>query len=175
MPPINAFAICGAVVASVATWTFLQFPGLLIWGAFIGWAGFLHSGGTREVMKPAIACLVFGVVMAWIFALIIAGGYINLPVPLAGALIVAVMAPIIISVSRIPLLSVVPASFYGFASCFAYLAQTPGQFTLPAMTSLTLSNAVFIVPISLIIGVGLGHLQTVLAGVLIARTSTAEE
>ena len=175
MAPINAFAVCGAVIAAFATWAFLQFPGLLIWGAFIGWAGFLHSGGSRDVIKPAIACLVFGVVMAWIFALIIASGYITLPVPVAGALIVAVMAPIIISASRIPLFSVVPASFYGFAACFAYLAQTPDQFTWAAMTSLSLSNAVFIVPISLIIGVGLGYIQTIVAGIMMTKNLEAEE
>jgi hypothetical protein len=68
--------------------------------------------------------------------------------------------------SRLPLFGVVPASFYGFATGFAYLAQTPEAFTVAAMTSISLKNVVIVVPISLLIGIGLGVLQTRLVAVI---------
>lgn len=163
MIPIYAYAVSGAFIASATTWAFLQFPGLLIWCAFIGWAGFLHSGGTPAVIKTTLASMGFGASMAWLFAMVIAGAYIELPLPIAAALLVALIAPLIIVASRFNLLSIVPASFYGFACTFAYLAQTPGKFTVPVMSSLALDNVLIVVPLSLFIGVGLGFLQTLVA------------
>lgn len=171
MLPIRAYALSAAIVASLATWAFLQFPGLLIWGAFIGWAGFLHSGGESAVMVKAITCMVFGVFMAWLFSVLIAGGYLGLSLPLAAALLVAIMAPFMVWISKIPLFSIVPASFYGFAACFAYLAQTAGKFTSESLTVVGFNNVLVVVSVSLVIGVCLGRLQTVLAGMLIAKSS----
>lgn len=164
MNPIHAYAISGALIASITTWAFLQFPGLLIWAAFIGWAGFLHSGGTRAMIKMTVSCMAFGVAMAWLFAMLIAGGYIHLPVPFAAAVLVALIAPLIIVASKFDLLSIVPASFYGFACTFAFLAQTPGKFDAQVLRSGTLDNALIVVPLSLCIGVALGYLQTLIAG-----------
>lgn len=170
MPTIYAYAIAGALIASTTTWCFLEFPGLLIWSAFIGWAGFLHSGGARSTIPTTITCMLFGVVMAWLFALFVAGGYAPLPMPVVAAILVAIIAPFMIWVSKFALFSVVPASFYGFAASFAYLAQTPGKFSSPVMLSLSLENVLFIVPISMAIGVGLGYLQTVVASKLLASS-----
>lgn len=175
MPTIYAYAIAGAFIASAATWCFLEFPGLLIWGAFIGWAGFLHSGGARSTIPTTISCMLFGVVMAWLFALFVAGGYVQLPMPVVAAILVAIIAPFMIWLSKFPLFSVVPASFYGFAASFAYLAQTPGKFSSAAMLSASLENVLFVVPISMIIGVGLGYFQTLVAAKLLSSPSFAAE
>ena len=58
------------------------------------------------------------------------------------------------------------ATFYGFASTFAYLGLVPGAFTISAMTSFSWNNAIVAVPISLLIGTGLGIAQGWLASVL---------
>jgi hypothetical protein len=173
MPALHAYAISGALVASIATWAFLQFPGILIWCAVIGWACFLHSGGSRSVLGTVSACLVFGVTSAWAFALIVSAGYITLPLPVTAAILVAMLAPFIILMSKLSILSVIPASFYGFASCFAYIAQTPERFTLQAMTSLSLENTLIVVSISLLIGVGLGFVQTLIASRMITEPPMA--
>lgn len=164
MQQLNAYALTGAVIAALTTYFFLQFPGLLIWCAFIGWACFLHSGGERKMIFPVSVSMVLGAVMAWVFALIFVSGVITLPAAVSGAVLVAVIAPIIILASQKKLFSIIPASFYGFATTFAYLAQTPGAFTMESMTGLALGNAVIIVPISLFIGVFLGWLQVTSVG-----------
>ncbi|MDN4546990.1 DUF1097 domain-containing protein [Pseudomonas sp. C32] len=170
MRSLHAYALSGAIIASVATWGFLQFPGLLIWGAFISWAAFLHSGGTRDKIPTTLLCLLFGVIMAWVFALCLASGLLIFPVPIVAASLVAILAPCMIWASKLPLLSVVPATFYGFAASFAYLAQTPGKFTLETITSISLENVLIVVPASVCIGVGLGYLQTIFAASLIASS-----
>ncbi|WP_020683852.1 DUF1097 domain-containing protein [Marinobacterium rhizophilum] len=166
MVAIYAYALTGAVIASLATWAFLSYPGLLIWSAFIGWAGFLHSGGGKDVVRSVLTSMYFGAFMAWLFALLITGGNFQIPLPVSAAVIVAVMAPIMIIASKMSLLSVVPATFYGFACSFAYLAQTPGMFTFEALTTVTISNVIFVVPFSLTIGVLLGSLQVFMSTVL---------
>lgn len=171
MAALYAYALCGSVIASLATWAFLSFPGLLIWSAFIGWAGFLHSGGSNNLLRPVLISMYFGAFMAWLFALLVTGGGLQLPMPLLAALIVAGMAPIMIIASSFSALSIVPATFYGFACSFAYLSQTPGMFSFDALTNANMSNVIFVVPLSLTIGVMLGWLQTVAASVLTAAQS----
>ena len=58
--------------------------------------------------------------------------------------------------SRLPLLSVVPATFYGFASTFACLSLAPGAFTFASLTTANWQNPMVAVSISLLIGTGLG-------------------
>jgi hypothetical protein len=70
-------------------------------------------------------------------------------------------------------LSVVPATFYGFASTFAYLSLAPGAFTIGAMIMPGWKNAILSVPISLLIGTGLGMVHGWLAKVLAAGGTEA--
>jgi len=171
MLPIHAYALSGAIVASATAWGFLQFPGLLIWCAFIGWAGFLHSGGDRKILPSTICSLVFGAFMAWCFSLIVASKSISLPLPVVAAVVVAVFAPAMILASKISIFNIIPATFYGFATSFAYLAQTPGRFSMGAMTSVNLENVIIVVPISLIVGTLLGLTQVQFANRLMIATT----
>ena len=175
MKSLHAYALSGAIIASVATWGFLQFPGLLIWCAFISWATFLHSGGTRDKIPATLLCLFFGTIMAWIFALCVTSKLVIMPLPIMSALLVAILAPLMILASKFALFSVVPATFYGFATSFAYLAQTPGKFTLEAITSIGWENVLIVVTVSLCIGVALGYLQTISAASLIASSRPEAE
>lgn len=169
MSQIYAFAAAGSLVAALATWLILQFPGLLLWGAFIGWASFAHSGGDTSAFKKSVTCNVFGVVLAWIVAYPVASEMTGLSIPLAAALLVAIVTPTIIVASKINLLSVVPATFYGFASSFAFLVQTPDKFSPAALTSMSLNNVLIVVPISLIAGALLGLIHGRIAGLMIGK------
>lgn len=166
MPQMYAFAVAGSLVASIASWLILQFPGLLLWAAFIGWASFAHCGGDLAALRKSIACTLFGVVMAWLVAIPIAQGLIGLPVPIAAAALIAIATPIIIWSSKLDLLSVVPATFYGFAASFAFLVQTPGKFDPQAMTSVSLDNVLIVVSLSLIVGAVLGLVHGKVGGAL---------
>jgi hypothetical protein len=53
-------------------------------------------------------------------------------------------------------LSLVPATFYGFASTFAYLSLVPTEFAVERIIAFSLANPLFCVPLSLLVGTALG-------------------
>src|SRR6516162_10060208 len=80
----------------------------------------------------------------------------------------------IVLASAVPILSTVPATFYGFASTFAYLSLVPGAFTIKTMTAFNWENVIVAMPISLLIGSCLGIAHGWLSQVLLAGdTATA--
>lgn len=173
MNALLANAIAGTILATVAVWAFLQYPGLLVWAAFVGWASFFYAGGDTTALKKSVACAFFGVVMAWAVAMVVASGMTPFSAPVAAAVAVFIVVPIIIYASTIELLSLVPGTFCGFASAFAFLAQTPGKFSVQAMTSFGLDDVLIVVPISLLIGALLGTLHVKFAGALMKKSGAA--
>jgi hypothetical protein len=171
---LSAAALAAALVAAAAVLAFSRLPDLFVWAAFIGWASYDHSGATAQAAARSSAALVFGVVMAWAVAIIVATGMFPLSVSLATAISAGAASFLIVIASRVTLLSVVPATFYGFASTFAYLSLAPGAFTVAALTSLGWKNAIVNVPISLLLGTGLGVAHSRLAGMLAVNNSAAK-
>jgi len=172
---LTAAAVAAALIAAASVLAFSATPTLLVWAAFIGWASYDHSGATLRVALRSSAGLVFGVVMAWAVAIVVAAGLLPLSAPLATAVTAGVASFLIVLASAEPILSVVPATFYGFASMFAYLSLVPGAFAISAMTGLSWKNAIVVVPLSLLIGTGLGIAQGWLAKVLAASEAGATE
>jgi Protein of unknown function (DUF1097) len=143
-------------------------PALFVWAAFIGWASYDHSGATLRAALRSSAALVFGVVMAWLVAVVVAAGILPLGASPATAVTAGIASFLIVLASARPILSIVPATFYGFASTFAYLGLAPGAITIDAMTGFNRKNAIVAVPLSLLIGTGLGTAQGWLARMLAA-------
>jgi hypothetical protein len=170
---LAAAALAAALVAAASVLAFSAMPALSVWAAFIGWASYDHSGATLQAALRSSAALVFGVVMAWAVAVVVAAGILPLSGSLATAVTAGMASFLIVLASAGPILSIVPATFYGFASTFAYLSLVPGAFTINAMTGLNLKNAIVAVPISLLIGTGLGIAQGWLASVLAAGKARA--
>jgi Protein of unknown function (DUF1097) len=166
--PLYAGALAAALIAAGSVWSFATFPGLLIWGAFIGWASYDQSGANRKAFITSSAAMVFGVVMAWIVAISVAGDWLHLRAAVASAIAAGVASFFIVLASRFEILSNVPATFCGFASSFAFLMQTPGAFSWAAMTRADLSNVLVVVPLSLLVGSVLGAVHGWLAGKLTA-------
>jgi hypothetical protein len=173
LSPLTAAALAAALVAAASVLAFSAMPALFVWAAFIGWASYDHSGATLQAALRSSAALVFGVVMAWAVAVVVAAGIPPLSASLATAVTAGIASFLIVLASAGPILSIVPATFYGFASTFAYLSLVPGAFTINAMTGLNLKNAIVAVPISLLIGTGLGIAQGWLASVLAAGKARA--
>jgi hypothetical protein len=170
---LSAAALAAALVAAASVLAFSYLPDLFVWAAFIGWASYDHSGaGTRAAVRSS-AALVFGVVMAWMVAIVVATGALPLSVPLATAISAGVASFLIVIASRVTYLSVVPATFYGFASTFAYLSLAPGAFAISAMITPGWKNVIVSVPISLLVGTGLGMVHGWLAKVLAAGGTEA--
>ncbi len=164
---LTAAALAAALVAAASVLVFSALPDLFVWAAFIGWASYDHSGASRQAALRSSAALVFGVVMAWVVALIVAAGILPLSASLATAITAGVASFLIVLASGRPVLSIVPATFYGFASTFAYLSLVPEAFTVSAMTDFRWNSAIVAVPISLLIGTGLGIAHGWLARVLV--------
>jgi len=169
---LSAAALAAALVAAASVLAFSYLPHLFVWAAFIGWASYDHSGGNTQAAVRSSAALVFGVVMAWMVAIVIATGALPLSVPLATAIGAGMASSLIVIASRVSYLSVVPATFYGFASTFAYLSLAPGASTIGAMTTPGW-NAILSVLISLLIGTGLGMAHGKLAKILAAGEPNA--
>ncbi|MBV9249731.1 MAG: DUF1097 domain-containing protein [Acetobacteraceae bacterium] len=164
-----AAAVAAALIAAASVLVFSELPALFVWAAFIGWASYDHSGATAQAAIHSSAALVFGVVMAWLVAVVVAAGLSPLDAITSTAIAAGIASFLIVTASRSPALSIVPATFYGFASTFAYLSLSAGAFTLTALSSFSLRNAIFCVPASLLIGTGLGVTHGWLANALVAR------
>lgn len=165
---LSSFA--AALVAAAAVLAFSEVPALFVWAAFIGWASYDHSGGTAAA-KRSSAALIFGVIMAWLVALVVAAHLLPLNITASTAIVAGIASFLIVMASRSALLSVVPATFYGFGSTFAYLSFSAGADSLGTLTSFGWSNAIFSMPVSLLIGTGLGIVHRRLATALAAHDS----
>lgn len=166
-------AIAGAVIGSIATWTILAHSHLLIWSIFIAWAGFLHAGGNGRKVATVLFCYYFGTLLAWIFSLILVSATVPIATPVLAGAMVAIVIPIIVFASTNSLLGIPPACFYGFASSFAFLTQTPGKMTIPSMESISLNNVLVIVPLSMTVGVLLGVFHVALATKIAERRTSS--
>jgi hypothetical protein len=170
LSPSLAGPLSAAIVAGVTVAIFSQLAGLWVWAAFIGWASYDQSGEDRRALLTSSTCLVFGVVMAWLVALTVASGGLPGGSVLVSASAAALASFLIVWVARYRMLSDVPATFYGFASAFAFLLLSPGAFARTPLTSVGLQNVLVCVPISLLIGSGLGVLQVRLSQALGQRS-----
>jgi hypothetical protein len=170
---LTASALAAALVAAASVLAFSPVPHLFVWAAFIGWASYDHSGATLQAALRSSAALVFGVVMAWAVAIVVTTGTLPLNAPLATAVTAGVASFLIVLASAAAILRTVPATFYGFASTFAYLSLVPKAFTINAMTAFSLENAIVAVPVSLLIGTGLGIAHGWLARMLVVGESGA--
>jgi hypothetical protein len=101
-------------------------------------------------------------------ALVVAAADLPLPVAATSALAAALASFIIVWASQCGPFSNVPATFYGFASAFAFLLLSAPAFSIRAMTSPTLGNVLICIPVSLLIGSLLGVLHQQLASLLTA-------
>lgn len=168
MTQLIALFISISILAGVATWLFLAAGSILIWAAFVAWACFFHSGGDNAALKSTIICNVFGVICAWIAALIILTVPLgdSLGLPLWAAIVVAVTVGGYVLAAHVELLSSIPGTTYGYACTFAFLLQTPDRLSVDALTGANLGNGLIVVPISMVIGALFGFASGKLAGTM---------
>src|SRR5262245_49644209 len=105
---LTAAALAAALVAAASVLAFSVLPDLLVWAAFIGWASYDHSGGTPQAALCSSAALVFGVVMAWAVAIVVASATLPLSAPVATAIAAGIASFLIVLASVGPILSVIP-------------------------------------------------------------------
>ncbi len=175
LSPLIAGSLAAAALAAVTVWFFAHLPGLWVWAAFIGWASYDHSGANRKALLTSSVCMVFGVVMAWLVALVVAGNVLPLSSAVASAVAAGVASFLIVYLSQFMPFSNVPATFYGFASSFAFLLMHEGSFSMSALSTPDLSNVLLCVSVSLLIGSILGVVQQRVAYLLTDAPRRAAE
>ncbi len=159
MPALIALAASVGLLAVLDTWLFVGpladfLPGL-VWISFIAWGCHFHSGGGVKGSTTAIVCMSFGALVGMVAVMLASG-------PLAGAgdfaapIAVGLGAAVICLASKVPLLAVIPASVYGFAS-------VAGPILLAGMAP---EEAIIPVIVSVIIGAAFGFVSEWLANAL---------
>ncbi|MFW5450983.1 MAG: DUF1097 domain-containing protein [Methylophagaceae bacterium] len=155
-----SLALSIGVLGGVATW--LAFGPLsslvVIWGIFVAWGAFFHSGGDSAALRSTIICGILGAVIAGV-ALFLAG---VLPLgSLAAPVAVGVMVFVLVMLASIPVFSTIPAAVYGFALTAA-LALTGGG----SVTALSTANPVVMISLSIIVGAVFGLLSAKVNGMI---------
>lgn len=175
MSQLGALSLSIAVLGGIATWAFLALGGVFIWAAFVAWGCFFHTGGDGNALRNTIVGNLFGTACAWVAAVVI------LAVPMAGTLTLPLWAGLVVGVSvwllcmaaNIKAFAVIPASVYGYASTFAFLLQTPEKLALAKLLSVSLDNALIVIPLSMTIGALLGFVSAKGGAMLTASAKAA--
>ncbi len=168
MSSLIALCVSIGILGGVATYLALgPLAGfILIWGIFIGWATFFAIGGDTAALKKTITCNVFGVVCAWLMALIL----LNTPLGGWGAIGAGIAVGVTVLgmclAAHLPALDSIPASVYGYAATAAYLLQTEGALDMGPLTAGNFSNALILISVSLVVGALFGLASGKLGGVL---------
>lgn len=168
MKPVSATALSVGILGALCTWFFLSVGTILVWGAFVAWACFFHSGGDNAALKSTILSNIFGCFMGWLGAVLILGLPFAelLSPPVWSGVIVLFTVVVYILASQIPAFASVPGTTYGYACTFAFLLQTPEKLNLPALFSVSFNNSLLVVPVSMVLGALFGFASAKLAAAL---------
>jgi hypothetical protein len=169
MTSLVALSVSIGVLGGVATWLAvgLMPEQLQIWAMFIAWATFFATGGTTEAAKNTVVCGIFGVILAWIAGLVIAGIPVALPMALWPAIVVAVTVFLLVAGAHVEWLSTIPASVYGYASCAAYMLLGNALNT-DALLSPSFANPLILISVSIAVGTAFGWASGKLGAALTA-------
>lgn len=158
-----ALAVSVGLLAVLDTWLFgvplaATLPGL-VWVSFIAWGCFFQSGAGTKGLTTATVGMTFGAIVGMVAIMALMGPLAGLG-DLAGPVAVGLGAFVICLASKVPLLSTIPASVYGFAA----VAGT--TFLLGAGGTLDPVDALWRTVVSVVIGAVFGYVSELLANAL---------
>jgi hypothetical protein len=162
MRTVIASSFSNAFLGGIATWAFLSVGSSLVWAAVVAWGCFFHTGGNGKAVQITIVGNALGVLFAWIGGNLLTVNPAAIPAPVWAGLVIfsIVIVMVFIGHNIAGYLNfttlVIPASFYGAASTFAFLVQTPNKLSPAALHSLSFDNALIALPVAMIIGAFLG-------------------
>lgn len=166
MPAYYALALSVGLLAVLDTWLFVSplaalLPGL-VWVSFIAWGAHFHSGGGVRGASTAAVGMSFGAAIG-MAAVMLASGPFTVLGQLAAPVAVGMGAAVICLASRVPLLEVIPASVYGFASIAGPIllaGRAPQDAFLPTVATV-------------VVGAAFGYASEQLANVLTKKDAAA--
>lgn len=146
-----ALALSVGVLAVVDTWLFVgplstSIVAGLVWISFIAWGCHYHSGGGVKGTTTTVACMSWGALVG-MASVMLASNVLNgsLGDELGVSVAVGMGAAVICLSSKVPLLSTIPASVYGFASIAGPIVlrgDTPEAAIMPVVAAIII-GAVF--------------------------------
>ena len=161
MDKLTALSLSIGLLAGVATFLAVGPANgyFLIWAATIPWAAYFLLGANKEAFVNTIVCSIFGVVLAWVAALILTETSTEAAPGFAvmAGLTVTVSVVVLCLAARIPQLGAIPVSVLGYSSTFAYLLQTPDRLTQDVLLGASLHNPLILITISIVFGTFLGQ------------------
>lgn len=118
MDLITSLAVVIGIMGGIATWAAITIgsPYLLIWTIFVAWGSFYHCGGKEAGLKSSAVANVWGVICA--VGALIALTSIGVTALMAG-ICVGISIVVLIMGAKIPAISAIPSSVYGYASTAA--------------------------------------------------------
>lgn len=161
-----SMALLGGVAAALLSWL-----GLLYWAAILAWGCFLTAGGDSTALQRTVAGNVVGAFLGWSALMIMFLIHVSadswLWIPRVGGA-VAVTLLILGLVSKVGLLSNVPAGLAGYAAVISavFYVRIPDLPILGRMTGLHMYNPFIAVALSMVAGAVVGLLAVKLAGAL---------
>lgn len=168
MDKLTALSVSIGVLAGVATFLAVGPANgvFFIWAATIPWAVHFLLGANQEAVCKNITCSIFGVVMAWITAMMLTELTADGLFPLKAGFTVCAAVIVLCLAANLPQLSTIPCSVVGYSMTFAYLLQTPDKLNKEVLTGLSLSNPLLVISISIVVGTYLGVASVILSGKL---------
>ena len=168
MDKLTALSVSFGVLAGVATFLAVGPANgvFFIWAATIPWAVHFLLGASQEAVCKNITCSIFGVVMAWITAMMLTELTADGLFALKAGFTVCAAVIVLCLAANIPQLATIPCSVVGYSLTFAYLLQTPNMLTKEVLTGLSLSNPLVVISISIVVGTYLGVASVMLSAKL---------
>lgn len=149
-----------AVLDTYVTATVLPVP---VWVTFIAWASFFVVGGGSAGFVRSVASNLTGLVIS---SLVLLGIATVSEAPIIIAVLVGAGSALMVQASKVPLLSILPAIVWGFASTVGTTAVGGKPMTTPG-----LENPALIAAVALITGAVFGYASERLGDALTSKPS----
>lgn len=168
MDKLTALSVSIGLLAGVATFLAVgPLSGIFfIWAATIPWAVHFLLGANQEAVCKNITCSIFGVVMAWVTAMMLTELTADGLFPLKAGFTVCAAVIVLCLAANLPQLATIPCSVVGYSMTFAYLLQTPDKLNKDVLTSLSFNNPLLVISVSIVIGAYLGVASVMLSAKL---------
>ena len=166
MKKLEAYSISIGVLGAVDTYLTATLIRVPVWVTFIAWASFFILGGKFSGLKQSIASNLTGVVISSLTLLFIGlfGSH-----PIVAAVCVGAGSAAMVQVSKLPLLSAIPAIVWGFASTVGTTVATGKP-----ITSVGLDNPAIVAGTAMVLGGIFGYLSEIWGDALCGQGKSVE-
>ncbi|MBL1179291.1 DUF1097 domain-containing protein [Pantanalinema sp. GBBB05] len=153
MRKLDAYSVSIGVLGAVDTYLTATLILVPVWVTFIAWASFFILGGRSSGLKQSIASNLTGIAISSLTLLTITLLNAN---PVVAAICVGLGSAAMVQVSKIPLLTAIPAIVWGFASTVGTTVATGKPITTPG-----LDNPALVATAAMILGNVFGYLSEI--------------